>query len=285
MWIRIRARSEADAGRRPRFIPRRFGLALAPFLAWGLLGFVDVANWTSPVHTVCNALPAPDPDPELRPSEPSVVVLQHGLSGSRWSLWRLERSLEAQGFTVWNWSYDSTEGSIEQHAATLAERLERAFREFEVPPRLSFVGHSMGGLVIRAYLSRPDARPAYRCVFVGTPQRGAHLAALRIHDWSYGFVLGREGAPRELVPGEPIYQRLKRIEDPEVGVLAGGLGDGVGFSDEIPGDDDRRVALDEAQLPEQDAFLQVRLGHFSLAFDRRAIVPIRHFLARGRFPD
>ena len=42
--------------------------------------------------------------------------------------------------------------------------------------KIHFVGHSMGGLIIRYYLSKHKVPKLGRCVFIGTPNKGTRLA-------------------------------------------------------------------------------------------------------------
>ncbi|MDH3655557.1 MAG: alpha/beta fold hydrolase [Myxococcales bacterium] len=103
-----------------------------------------------------------------------LVVLLHGLGRTRRSLARLDGALREAGFTTARLDYPSTRQSIQEHAATLAELLDH----IPTPNRLSFVSHSLGGLVIRQLL-RHDApwRSAIdRIVMIAPPNRGASLA-------------------------------------------------------------------------------------------------------------
>ncbi|MCA8950717.1 MAG: alpha/beta fold hydrolase [Planctomycetes bacterium] len=213
---------------------------------------------------------------------PPLVVLQHGMLRSSLSFWRLEAALRDHGYQVLNPSYPSTDGSIETHARRLGERLEAwlAARP-DPPPAIHFVGHSLGGLVIRSYLSQPGARAAASCVFLGTPQRGAALAAKNADRWLFETFGGE--AAMELVPGHPFYDSLRPLTAPRIGCLYGMRGDAVGYSADIPGDDDARVGVTEAQLPEQTDAIGLRLHHTWLSQDDPVIRQVLHFLKFGGF--
>ena len=103
-----------------------------------------------------------------------LVVLLHGLGRTRRSLARMDAALERAGFTTARLDYPSTRGPIEKHAATVAELLDRVSVR-----RLSFVSHSLGGLVVRQLLShRGSWRAAVtRIVMIAPPNQGASLAA------------------------------------------------------------------------------------------------------------
>lgn len=217
------------------------------------------------------------------PARRTVVVLQHGMLRTAWSLWRLERALEQHGFEVFNPSYPSTSARIEDHAAALEAGLEAYLRDHPGPaPDLGFVGHSMGGLVIRAYLARPTARHAQACVFLGTPHRGAQLATA-VRDTTLFRVFGGTKAALQLLPDDPFYDTLPRLQADAIGCIYGYRGDGEGWSTTIPGEDDKRVSVAEAQLPEQTDVKGMRVNHTWLPVDDAVIDEVLTFLRDGRF--
>jgi pimeloyl-ACP methyl ester carboxylesterase len=115
---------------------------------------------------------------EARPSAAPVdhlVVLLHGLGRTRRSLARLDRALAHAGFTTVRLDYPSTRKRIEEHAATIADLLDHV----PTPRKLSFVSHSLGGLIIRQLLSydAPWRSVVERIVMVAPPNQGASLAA------------------------------------------------------------------------------------------------------------
>ena len=104
-----------------------------------------------------------------------LVVLLHGLGRTRRSLARLDRALVQAGFTTARLDYPSTRRPIQEHAATVAELLDHV----PTPEKLSFVSHSLGGLIIRQLLSyeAPWRSAVERIVMVAPPNQGASLAA------------------------------------------------------------------------------------------------------------
>ncbi|MGB3052045.1 MAG: alpha/beta fold hydrolase [Polyangiales bacterium] len=103
-----------------------------------------------------------------------LVVLLHGLGRTRRSLARLDRALQEAGFRTARLDYPSTRKSIQDHAATLAELLDHV----PTPKKLSFVSHSLGGLIIRQLLryDAPWRSVIDRIVMIAPPNRGASLA-------------------------------------------------------------------------------------------------------------
>jgi pimeloyl-ACP methyl ester carboxylesterase len=267
------------------------GVALAvALIAPGCVTVTDPFDYLINLGTFSHDPSLAAPDDGVR----RVVVLRHGLFRSAASLWKLQRALRDHGYETLNQSYGSTSGRIEDHASRLRQDLEaflaapkRAPARSAVggsgraPLQLLFVGHSLGGLQMRYYLSQRDARVPDTCVFIGTPHRGAVLTDER-KDWRLFKVLMGSGAALQLSPGHPFYRALRRLEC-DSGVIYGGIGDGVGTNDDVPGDDDGTVGVDEAQLPEALDSIRLPLGHTWLVIDDRAIHQVLFFLRHRCF--
>ncbi len=269
----------------PRLLANRTRRMRTPLVLVALLVTLVCCGMT-PVDVRDIAVSLPDVEQHAAlgadPARTQLVVLQHGMLRSPWSMWRLERALEQHGYEVMNTGYPSTGGRIEDHAARLRQELESRLDARNGPrPELHFVGHSMGGLVIRCYLSQPGALPAASCVFLGTPHRGAALSRHYADDWAYQTFGGE--AALQLVPGHPFYDSLCAVGARRVGCIAGAAGDGEGRSAEIPGDDDGRVGIDEAQLPEQTDGVILPIAHGRLPIEDASIAEVLHFLRRGKF--
>jgi len=112
--------------------------------------------------------------PRFAPAD-HLVVLLHGLGRTRRSLARLDRALCQAGFTTARLDYPSMRRPIEEHASTVADLLDHV----PTPRKLSFVSHSLGGLIIRQLFSydRPWRSVVDRIVMVAPPNQGASLAA------------------------------------------------------------------------------------------------------------
>ncbi|MCB9888544.1 MAG: alpha/beta fold hydrolase [Planctomycetes bacterium] len=214
-----------------------------------------------------------------------VVVLRHGLWRSAASMAKLERALCAHGYETLNRDYPSTSGSIQEHAARLHGEIEGYLARPDPlarPVELYLVGHSMGGLQIRSYLGQPGARQPTACVFLATPHRGAVLTDRR-KDWLlFKLSMGDRVAPLQLSPGSAFYRTLSPMHCP-FGIVYGARGDGDGWNDDIPGDDDGTVGVSEAQLEGAVDVVCLPLGHTALSIDDSSVREVLCFLRYGRF--
>lgn len=219
-----------------------------------------------------------------RPAEPAdqgqrrLVLLVHGLGRSAGSLAPLAEPLRRDGWTPQAVSYASTRAGIEAHA----ERLARLIARLEGVGEISFVTHSMGGLVVRAALAHPEIRDANirfgRLVMIAPPSRGSALAAA-LGDWAaFRWLTSRAG--EDLAP-----TRARAIPVPSIpfGIIAGARGSETGFNPFLPGDDDGLVALAETRLPGAADFLVVPGPHGLVDQHPATICAVRAFLKHGRF--
>jgi triacylglycerol esterase/lipase EstA (alpha/beta hydrolase family) len=98
--------------------------------------------------------------PELAGRRPPVLLV-HGYGCSRAAWWWLRRRLEAAGWTVATISLEPIYGSIDDYVDPLARRIDAVLAETGAEHVL-LVGHSMGGLVARAYLQHYGKRASRR---------------------------------------------------------------------------------------------------------------------------
>lgn len=125
--------------------------------------------------------------PRVAPADPHgvSVLLVHGLDepGTIWD--DLVPVLQAAAFAAWEFRYPNDQG-IDRSADYLAAR----WSELPADRPVALIGHSMGGLVIRDFVSRLrhpvdqparlDGPPVAGVILVGTPSQGSEWARLRV---------------------------------------------------------------------------------------------------------
>ena len=138
--------------------------------------------------------------PAARATRP--VLLVHGVLVNDGMWFRFRRALLRRGIApVYTMNYGPPHADIEHFAVQLAAKID-SIRTATGADRVVLVGHSMGGLVSRAYLRRFGGDRVAKLVTIGTPHHGSVLA------WSWP---GR--ALDQMHPGNPWLEELNRNEN------------------------------------------------------------------------
>lgn len=220
---------------------------------------------------------APRPDPA---AFRHLVVLIHGALRSPGSFSDLQIRLEDEGYAVAAISYASSRRPLEDHAADL----NALIADLEGYDRISFVTHSMGGLVIRVLLAQDAAwrarLPVSRVVQIAPPNQGSIIAE-RMRDTDLYRVLYGPAGQQMVIS---TTQSLPNLSVP-FGIIAGGTGDEEGHNSLIPGDDDGVVAVAETRADGALDFTIIDALHSFILNDPETADAVVNFLARGRFAD
>lgn len=135
------------------------------YFAWLCLSLVTLLLFGGKVLSQTDSFPAPDRE---------TVILVHGFFRTDRDMRYLEKGLEQNGYRTLSPELPTTFGTIE--ACTL--RLEAVMEEMaHKGGKIHFVGHSMGGLIIRHYLARNRVAQLGRVVLIATPNQGSPLAS------------------------------------------------------------------------------------------------------------
>ncbi len=214
---------------------------------------------------------------DLKPDTGHAVIYLHGIGRSSRSMRPILNGMPVEGFVHVPFEYPSTRVSLEQSA----NYLHSLIQTLSDVSKISFVVHSMGGLVVRRYLKDHNDPRLHRLVMLGTPNSGAELADMLKRNMVYRTVYGPAG--QELVTDS--NGTISSLPTPsfEFGVIAGGKGDAKGFNPLLPGDDDGTVTIASARLPGAADFLRVPKLHSFLMSDETVISAVGCFLEHGRF--
>lgn len=211
------------------------------------------------------------------------VVLLHGLARTANSMNKMELGLAEAGFQTANIAYPSREKTIEQLANTAIPQGLQACRARPGVERIHFVTHSLGGILLRQYLSESEIDDLGRVVMLGPPNQGSEavegMGGLPGFDWINGPAGKQLGKGADSVP-----LRLGPA-DFELGIIAGNRTIDPITSSVLDNPDDGRVSVADTKLAGMDDFIVVEHSH---AFMMRMPEPIEltvRFLKTGSFAD
>ncbi|MCP5090984.1 MAG: alpha/beta hydrolase [Gammaproteobacteria bacterium] len=216
-------------------------------------------------------------------SAADCVVLLHGLVRSATSMNKMQRALTAEGYVTANVDYPSRDYSIEELAPmAIGDGLEACRSNGDVE-HIHFVTHSLGGILLRQYLSTREIVGLGRVVMLGPPNQGS--SAVDELGGVPGFRWLNGPAGRQLGKGEgSVPLRLGRA-DFELGVIAGNRSIDPITSAVLNNPDDGRVSVSDTKLEGMDDFVVVEHSHAFMMRMRRPIELTIRFLESGSFAD
>ncbi|MGB5630661.1 MAG: alpha/beta fold hydrolase [Woeseiaceae bacterium] len=209
------------------------------------------------------------------------VVLLHGLMRSSTSMNVMQRGLDAAGFLTVNIDYPSRDHTVEELAPIAIEDGLAGCRAYESTERIHFVTHSLGGILVRQYLSQNEIPELGRVVMLGPPNQGSaavdELEDVPGFDWLNG------PAGRQLGKGEDSVPLALGPADFELGVIAGNRTIDPITSSVLENPDDGRVSVADTKLDGMADFVVVEHSHAFMMRMQRTIELTIEFLRTGRF--
>ena len=174
-----------------------------------------------------------------------LVVLAHGFSRSSSDMSFLESYLSQKGYITYSAKLSTVYGTLDDCVQELKQQIDERAKHNTL---IFLVGHSMGGLIIRKYLSQNIRPNIVRCVLIATPNSGTKLANLAVS-------ILRRLSIRDVIQSlncletnnQAILAPLNE-PPPDIGVIAGNKGNFLLGKLFLPAENDGRVEVESVKF-------------------------------------
>lgn len=184
-------------------VPTLAVMYLQELFGWVLM-FALVMPWIRARRSVL------EDEPTIPSSHPPILLV-HGLACNRGNWFWFKRQLRRHGYRVYTMDCTPPVSRIGHYASQVHDAVEEILGATGAR-QLVLIGHSQGGLVIRAYLDRYGAAKIAKIITLGSPHLGTFLANLAV---GYNAVDMRLKSPwlgelavREMSGRGPAYRKF-----------------------------------------------------------------------------
>jgi len=208
-----------------------------------------------------------------------IIVLMHGLGRSNASMWLLATRLTYAGYHVERIGYNSLDQTPEEILKEINKQIDECCRTHH--KKVHFIGHSLGGLMVRAYLQYNKVTNLGRVVLLGTPNQGTEAADHFNDSWLMELL-----GPTAKALGTDEKSFPKSLKSPyyPVGIIAGEYKSE--FNEEvIPGRDDGLVSVEATKIDGMTDFIIIETSHSMMRYDSEVAEQTIEFMKKGSFKE
>ncbi|MBV2122910.1 MAG: alpha/beta hydrolase [Candidatus Thiodiazotropha sp. (ex Ctena orbiculata)] len=211
------------------------------------------------------------------PENKEIVVLLHGLGRNKTSMWLLASRLEDAGYYVKRVEYSSLDQNPDEILQDISSQIYQCCQKHT--HSVHFVGHSLGGLMVRAYLQYNKVDKLGKVVLLGTPNKGAEAADHFSNSWLME-ILGPTA--KALGTGENSFPNSLKAPYYPVGIIAGEINNKLN-DPVIPGKDDGLVSVEATKIDGMTDFIIIETGHSSMRYNSEVAEQTIEFIKNGMF--
>jgi len=217
---------------------------------------------------------------EERTTKNEIVLLLHGLARTPCSMAKLATYLSQQGeFKIINLDYPSRTQSVQQLTEYIRQQIAQASPQ--TAAKVHFVTHSLGGILVRAYLKTNPLKNLGQVVMLSPPNQGSELVDILKDNGLFQFIMGPAGQQLSTQPTS-IPNQLGAVTF-KLGIITGNVSLNPLSSFFIPGDDDGKVSVERAKIPGMTDFLVLPHSHSFIMKSHEVMRQTLYFLEHGRF--
>ncbi|MFC1490864.1 alpha/beta fold hydrolase [Candidatus Latescibacterota bacterium] len=207
-----------------------------------------------------------------------AVILIHGFGRTGRDMKKLETFLRESGYHTECPTLPTTLLTVKECTAIFEHDFPAIAEKYDT---LHFVGHSMGGLIIRQFLSENSVPKLGRCVLIATPNQGTAIAGFAAKYFNFSLKIFK--SIEDFQPGGMIFPSPAHFPEPEIGVIAGTGTTYMFLGKFLDGADDGLVPVDAVSFPGMKDFVVTPYGHNEIHKTEEVAVLVRTFLQNGTF--
>ncbi len=208
------------------------------------------------------------------------VYLVHGYGGVGLELGKIYKAIQNAGYDCEIFYYPSLLKEVDSVGKVLFNKIQQEKRD-----SVSFVTHSMGGLVVRTLYNylKPGVKFPYihRIVMIAPPNKGSPVADSLIRYDLIKFLAGPnlQNLTTDTLHGAPKYP----VPTCEVGIVIGNKTKKRCYMVPLQGENDGVVLTKDATLGTEKDVVYVEATHIRLLFKNRVSACVVNFLRKGTF--
>lgn len=222
-------------------------------------------------------------DKGLKWKSDHLVLIVPGLNNVLITFSTIEKTLKENGYAAMTWHFSSNRTDTRGHARRLRDVVSR----LENVKKVSFVTHSLGGLILRTMLAEDnpwhDRFELGEIVMISPPHKGSFVADFAVEklkwDGLFQWVTGHVG--HDLTTAGAASLPPLRLP---VGIIVGGTGGKLGFNLMAGTDNDSTVSIESSRVELMADFIQIPgWSHTLILWNQNAADQIVHFIEQGKF--